>query len=178
MEVSAMSTAGQFLFAVGYVVASAAAGRKSMINLIFLTVSLHEQECLLLVGEFFAFLGNIEDGPNGDVVVDHYNRYLSGDLEMADSNAAFLQNLCEELHFDPQKASEIHEEIYHKRLQQCVADGELDDKDVSELLKVRKIFRNYVKRSRSAENRTESAKELKKMIAFNTLVVAYQPFFF
>ena len=33
----------------------------------------------------------------------------SGDLEMADSKAAFLQNLCEELHFNPLKASEIHE---------------------------------------------------------------------
>ncbi|KAK6246772.1 hypothetical protein QUC31_018337 [Theobroma cacao] len=165
--------------------------------------------------------------------------FQSGDLEMADSKAAFLQNLCEELHFDPQKASEIHEEIYRKKLQQCVADGELDEKDVAALLKVRvmlcipqqtvdaahsdicgslfekavkdaiaagvdgydadvrkavrkaahglrltreaamsiaskavrKIFLNYVKRSRSAENRTESAKELKKMIAFNTLVV-------
>lgn len=30
---------------------------------------------------------------------------------------------------------------------------------------------NYIKRSRAAENRTESARELKKMIAFNTLVV-------
>lgn len=30
---------------------------------------------------------------------------------------------------------------------------------------------NYIKRSRAAENRTEAAKELKKMIAFNTLVV-------
>lgn len=37
--------------------------------------------------------------------------FQSGDLEMADSKAAFLQNLCEELHFDPQKASEIHEGI-------------------------------------------------------------------
>ncbi|KAE8713470.1 TIC110 protein [Hibiscus syriacus] len=165
--------------------------------------------------------------------------FQSGDLEMADSKAAFLQNLCEELHFDPQKASEIHEEIYRKKLQQCVADGELDDSDVAALLKVRvslcipqqtvdaahsdicgslfekavkdaissgvdgydadvknavrkaarglrltreaamsiaskavrKVFLNYVKRSRSADNRTESAKELKKMIAFNTLVV-------
>lgn len=163
----------------------------------------------------------------------------SGDLEMADSKAAFLQNLCEELHFNPLKASEIHEEIYRQKLQQCVADGELSDEDVSALLKlrvmlcipqqtveaahtdicgslfekvvkeaiaagvdgydadikksvrkaahglrltreaamsiaskaVRKIFMNYVKRARAIGNRTESAKELKKMIAFNTLVV-------
>lgn len=32
-----------------------------------------------------------------------------GALEAADSKASFLQRLCEELHFDPQKASEIHE---------------------------------------------------------------------
>ncbi|KAE8722740.1 TIC110 protein [Hibiscus syriacus] len=36
---------------------------------------------------------------------------------------------------------------------------------------VRKFFLNYAKLSRSADNRTESTKELKKMIAFNTLVV-------
>lgn len=38
-------------------------------------------------------------------------------------------------------------------------------------MKVRKIFINYIKRARGAGNRTEAAKELKKMIAFNTLVV-------
>lgn len=38
-------------------------------------------------------------------------------------------------------------------------------------MQVRRIFLNYVKRARTAENRTEAAKELKKMIAFNTLVV-------
>ncbi|KAG2672928.1 hypothetical protein I3843_13G057200 [Carya illinoinensis] len=163
----------------------------------------------------------------------------SGDLEMADSKAAFLQNLCDELHFDPQKASEIHKEIYRQKLEQCVADGELDENDVSALLRlrvmlcipqqtveaahsdicgslfekavkeaiaagvdgydadvkksvqkaahglkltreiamsiaskaVRQIFVNYIKRARAAANRTEAAKELKKMIAFNTLVV-------
>lgn len=179
-----------------------------------------------------------------DVTSKVYRKRLAqavtgGDLEMADSKAAFLQNLCEELHFDPQKASQIHEEIYRQKLQQCVADGELDEQDVAALLKlrvmlcipqqtveaahsdicgslfekvvkeaiaagvdgydadikqsvrkaahglrltretamsiaskaVRKIFINYIKRARAAGNRTESAKELKKMIAFNTLVV-------
>jgi hypothetical protein len=38
-------------------------------------------------------------------------------------------------------------------------------------MQVRKIFINYIKRARAAGSRTESAKELKKMIAFNTLVV-------
>ncbi|CAI0399640.1 unnamed protein product [Linum tenue] len=162
-----------------------------------------------------------------------------GDLEVADSKAAFLQNLCEELHFDPLKAKEIHEEIYRQKLQQCIADGELSEANVKSLLRlrvmlcipeqtieaahadicgglfekvvkdaiasgidgydmdvrkavrkaahglklsreaamsiaskaVRKIFVTYVKRARSSDNRTESAKELKKMIAFNSLVV-------
>ena len=38
-------------------------------------------------------------------------------------------------------------------------------------MKVRHIFINYIKRARVAGNRTETAKEPKKMIAFNTLMV-------
>ncbi|XP_065880320.1 protein TIC110, chloroplastic [Euphorbia lathyris] len=179
-----------------------------------------------------------------DVTSKAYRKRLSqavtsGDLGAADSKAAFLQNLCEELHFDAQKATEIHKEIYRQKLQQCVANGELSEEDVVALNRlrvmlcipqqtideahsdicgslfekvvkeaiasgvdgydddvkkavrkaalglrltrdaamaiagkaVRKIFINYIKRARSADNRTESAKELKKMIAFNTLVV-------
>ncbi|KAK7372201.1 hypothetical protein VNO80_05573 [Phaseolus coccineus] len=179
-----------------------------------------------------------------DITSKVYRKRLSqaaadGELEMADSKAAFLQNLCDQLHFDPQKASELHEEIYRQKLQKCVADGELSEEDVASLLRlrvmlcipqqtveavhsdicgsmfekvvkeaiasgvdgydaeiqkevrkaahglrltrevamsiaskaVRKIFINYIKRARGAGNRTESAKELKKMIAFNTLVV-------
>ncbi|EPS69416.1 hypothetical protein M569_05346 [Genlisea aurea] len=164
----------------------------------------------------------------------------SGDLAKVDSKAAYLQNLCEELHFDPEKAIEIHEEIYSRKLQQLVSDkGELSDEDVktleqiqimfcipkqtaeaahaaicgslfekvvkeaiasgvdgydSEIKKavrkaafglrltrevamsiagkaVRKIFINFIQRARAAGSRTESAKELKKMILFNSLVV-------
>lgn len=52
-----------------------------------------------------------------DVTSKVYRKRLAqavtgGDLDMADSKAAFLQNICEELHFDPQKASEIHEGSY------------------------------------------------------------------
>lgn len=162
-----------------------------------------------------------------------------GALEAADSKASFLQSLCEELHFDPQKACEIHEEIYRQKLQQFLANGELNDEDVAALLRlrvmlcipqqtveaahtdicgslfekvvkdaissgvegydgevkkavrkaahglrltreaamsiaskaVRRIFVIYIKRARAAENRTEAAKELKKLITFNTLVV-------
>lgn len=190
-------------------------------------------------------LGNREaDSILLDITIKVYRKRLSqavssGDLEAASSKAAFLQDLCDELHFDPHKASEIHEEIYRQKLQQSVADGELSEEEVSSLLRirvllcipqetvdaahadicgrlfekvvkdaiasgvdgydadikasvrkaaqglrltkeaamaiaskaVRKVFLNYVQRSRGAGNRIESAKELKKMIAFNTLVV-------
>jgi hypothetical protein len=167
------------------------------------------------------------------------NAVSSGDLEAQDSKAKYLQKLCEELHFDAQKAGAIHEEIYRQKLQQCVTDGELSDDNVAALLRlrvmlcipqqtvdtahaeicgtifekvvrdaissgvdgydaetrksvrkaahglrlsretamsiaskaVRRVFTNYIRRARAAENRTDSAKELKKMIAFNTLVV-------
>lgn len=38
-------------------------------------------------------------------------------------------------------------------------------------MQVRKIFVTYIKRSRAVQNRTEAASELKKMVAFNNLVV-------
>lgn len=49
-----------------------------------------------------------------EVTSKAYRKRLSqavsgGELEAADSKATFLQNLCEELRFDPKKASEIHE---------------------------------------------------------------------
>ncbi|KAI3760365.1 hypothetical protein L1987_50760 [Smallanthus sonchifolius] len=162
-----------------------------------------------------------------------------GALAAADSKAAFLQNLCEELHFDTEKAIEIHEAIYRQNLQQYVSDGELSDDEVKSLERlqvmlcilkqtvekiheeicgtlfekvvkeaiaagvdgydadvkqsvrkaayglrltrgvamsiagkaVRKIFASYIQRSRASGSRTEAARELKKMIAFNNLVV-------
>lgn len=179
-----------------------------------------------------------------EITTKVYRRRLSqvvsgGDLEAAPSKAVFLQNLCNELRFDPQKASEVHEDIYRQKLQQCVADGNLSKEDVAALLRlrvllcipqqtidsahadicgrlfqkvvdeaisagvdgydsemkakiqkaaqglrltkeaamaitskaVRSVFVNYVKRARTAESRTESARELKKMIIFNNLVV-------
>ncbi|KAK1272270.1 hypothetical protein QJS04_geneDACA005893 [Acorus gramineus] len=163
----------------------------------------------------------------------------SGELQAADSKAAYLQKLCEDLRFDPEKASGIHKDIYRQRLQKSVEDGVLDDDDNAALLRlrvllcipqqtvedahadicgrlfekvvkdaiasgvdgydaeakaavrkasqglrlkpeaamaiaskaVRMVFVNYVKRSRMAGNREESARELKKMIIFNSLVV-------
>ncbi|KAK2386625.1 protein TIC110, chloroplastic [Trifolium repens] len=179
-----------------------------------------------------------------DVTSKVYRKHLAkafsgGELEMADSKAALLQNLCDELHFDPQKACKIHEEIYRQKLQHLVTDGELSEEGAAALLRlrvmlcipqntveaahsdicgslfgkvvmeaiasgvdgydaeirksvrkaahglqltreiamsiaskaVRKMFITYIKRARGAENSKESAKELKKMIAFNTLVV-------
>ncbi|KAF9594954.1 hypothetical protein IFM89_035524 [Coptis chinensis] len=190
-------------------------------------------------------LGNREaEAIMSEVASKVYRRRLSqavssGDLEAADSKATFLQNLCDELHFDPQMASDIHKDIYQQKLKQLVAKGELSEEDVSALLRlrvmlcipqktvetahsdicgslfekvvrdaiasgvdgydadvrasvrkaahglrltkdaamdiaskaVRKMFVNYIKLSRAAGSRTESARELKKMIAFNTLVV-------
>ncbi|XP_074583679.1 protein TIC110, chloroplastic [Curcuma longa] len=179
-----------------------------------------------------------------DVTSRVYRRRLarafsSGDLDAAPSKAAYLQNLCEELHFDPNNASKIHEEIYRQKLQQFVEDGELSDEEVASLQRyrillcihqetvdaahadicgrlfekavrdaiasgvdgydddmrnsvrkasqglrltteaamaiaskaVRKVFITYIQRSKSAGSRTEAAKELKKLIAFNALVV-------
>ncbi|KAF5744458.1 hypothetical protein HS088_TW07G00029 [Tripterygium wilfordii] len=179
-----------------------------------------------------------------DVTSKVYRKRLAqavsgGDLDAADSKAAFLQKLCDELHFDPQKASEVHEEIYRQKLQHCIADGELSDEHVAALLRlrimlcipqqtveaahsdicgslfekvvkdaiasgvdgydvdvkkavrkaahglrltleaamsitskaVRRIFINYIRQARAAENRTQAAKTLKQLIAFNNLVV-------
>ena len=49
-----------------------------------------------------------------DVTSKAYRKLLSqafssGALDAADSKANYLQNLCDQLHFDPEKASEIHE---------------------------------------------------------------------
>ncbi|KAJ4837864.1 hypothetical protein Tsubulata_019747 [Turnera subulata] len=91
-----------------------------------------------------------------DVTSKVYKKQLAqaaapgGALDMADSKAAFLQNLCEELRLDPQKATEVHEEvtpcfllfleIYRQKLQQCLADGELCEKDVSSLTRLRVLL--------------------------------------
>ncbi|KAG0587880.1 hypothetical protein KC19_2G198400 [Ceratodon purpureus] len=180
-----------------------------------------------------------------EVTVKIYRRMLAkavqnGDLDAAPSKAMFLQNLCDTLQFDPAKAGEVHEEIYRNKLEQCVADGKLDDEDVKNLLRlrvllcipqeivdaahaeicgrifsktvddaisagidgydadmkaavrngvtglrltqesameiaakaVRRIFVTYVKRSRSAGSRVESARELKKMVMFSNIVVS------
>ncbi|KAF6994892.1 hypothetical protein CFC21_011492 [Triticum aestivum] len=161
------------------------------------------------------------------------------DLAAAPSKASFLQNLCEELQFDPELASKMHEDIYRQKLQQFVADGELS-KDETEALTafqvrlcipqetvdaahtgicgqlfekvvkeailsvdgynadrreavrkaaqslnlkkeaamtifskaVRKLFLNYIQKAKAAGNRIEQAKELKKLISFNTVVVS------
>lgn len=49
-----------------------------------------------------------------DITTKMYRKRLAqsvsgGDLDGAPSKAKFLQKLCDELHFDPQKATEIHE---------------------------------------------------------------------
>ncbi|KAL9251913.1 TIC110, chloroplastic-like protein [Drosera capensis] len=77
-----------------------------------------------------------------DVTSKTYRRQLSqavssGELEAADSKAVFLQNLCDRLLLDPEKASKIHEEIYRQKLQHYIADKELSDQEVAALLRLR-----------------------------------------
>ncbi|KAM7485473.1 hypothetical protein LguiA_001482 [Lonicera macranthoides] len=56
-----------------------------------------------------------------------------GNLEpLSDCEAAYLENLSEEVHFDP-LTIKIHEEIYRHNLQQAVSDGELCEKDIKSL---------------------------------------------
>ncbi|KAK1695098.1 hypothetical protein QYE76_011795 [Lolium multiflorum] len=178
-----------------------------------------------------------------DVKSQAYRKRLAkcfnSDLAAAPSKASFLQNLCEELHFDPELASKMHEDIYRQKLQQFVADGELSKDETEALMAfqvrlcipqetvdaahadicgqlfekvvkeaivsvdgynadrreavrkaaqslnlkkeaamtifskaVRKLFLNYIQRAKAAGNRIEQAKELKKLISFNTVVVS------
>ena len=56
-----------------------------------------------------------------DVTSKVYRKQLAqsvsrGDLVAAQSKAEFLQNLCDDLHFDPQKAIKIHEGMIHCKL--------------------------------------------------------------
>lgn len=180
-----------------------------------------------------------------DITIKVYRKRLAqaaavgGDLDQAPSKASFLQSLCDSLHFDPEKAKEVHEDIYRQKLQQCLSDGDLGEDDVKALRRlhvllclpqetvdaahaticgrlfektvddaiaagvdgydvdmkaavqrsvkglrlskesamaiagkaVRAVFLTYIKRARGAGSRVESAKELRKMVIFNVLVV-------
>lgn len=64
----------------------------------------------------------------------------SGELDAASSKAEYLQVLCDKLAFDPEKAAQIHEEIYRQKLQQCLQDNELSDADVAALLRLRVLL--------------------------------------
>lgn len=71
------------------------------------------------------------------------------------------------------KAVSIHFECFALMVHPCGFESEFKFSFFLQItsMQVRKIFINYVKRARGTGNRTEAAKELKKMIAFNTLVV-------
>ncbi|XP_026418125.1 protein TIC110, chloroplastic-like [Papaver somniferum] len=69
-----------------------------------------------------------------------FQAVASGALDAADSKAAFLQNLREDLYFNPDKATEVHKEIYRQKLQQSVADGELEEAHVAALLRLRVLL--------------------------------------
>ncbi|KAL4558429.1 hypothetical protein LXL04_036629 [Taraxacum kok-saghyz] len=118
------------------------------------------------------------------------------DGELSDSEVKSLERLQVMLCIPKQVVEKIHEEIcgtlFEKVVKEAIASG-VDgyDADVKQSVRkaayglrltrdiamsiagkaVRKIFVSYVQRSRSAGGRTEAARELKKMIAFNNLVV-------
>eukprot|EP00271_Cylindrocystis_brebissonii_P002637 TRINITY_DN13403_c0_g1_i1.p1 TRINITY_DN13403_c0_g1~~TRINITY_DN13403_c0_g1_i1.p1 ORF type:complete len:1135 (-),score=312.95 TRINITY_DN13403_c0_g1_i1:1036-4398(-) len=64
----------------------------------------------------------------------------SGALDAAPSKALFLEDLCDRLRFDPEKAFAIHEDIYRKKLEQCLADNSLSDEDVKALQRLRVLL--------------------------------------
>ncbi|XP_020867219.1 protein TIC110, chloroplastic isoform X2 [Arabidopsis lyrata subsp. lyrata] len=118
------------------------------------------------------------------------------DGELSDDNVAALLRLRVMLCIPQQTVETAHAEIcgtiFEKVVREAISSG-VDGYDAETRKSVRKaahglrlsretamciaskavrmVFTNYIRRARAAENRTESAKELKKMIAFNTLVV-------
>ncbi|GJP47634.1 hypothetical protein CLOM_g6814 [Closterium sp. NIES-68] len=68
------------------------------------------------------------------------NLVTGGELDRAASKAEVLQELCDSLKFDPEKAAQIHEEIYRQKLQQCLADKSLSDDDVAALNRLRVLL--------------------------------------
>ncbi|KAI3749826.1 hypothetical protein L2E82_20442 [Cichorium intybus] len=118
------------------------------------------------------------------------------DGELSDSEVKSLERLQVMLCIPKQTVEKIHEEIcgtlFEKVVKEAIAAG-VDgyDADVKQSVRkaayglrltrevamsiagkaVRKIFVSYIQRSRASGGRTEAARELKKMIAFNNLVV-------
>lgn len=118
------------------------------------------------------------------------------DGELSDAEVKSLERLQVMLCIPKQTVEKIHEEIcgtlFEKVVKEAIAAG-VDgyDADVKQAVRkaayglrltrdvamsiagkaVRKIFVSYIQRSRAAGGRTEAARELKKMIAFNNLVV-------
>ncbi|KAI3678567.1 hypothetical protein L6452_37863 [Arctium lappa] len=118
------------------------------------------------------------------------------DGELSDDEVKALERLQVMLCIPKQTVEMIHEEIcgtlFEKVVKEAIASG-VDgyDVDVKQSVRkaayglrltrevamsiagkaVRKIFISYIQRSRASGSRTEAARELKKMIAFNNLVV-------
>lgn len=118
------------------------------------------------------------------------------DGELSDDEVKALERLQVMLCIPKQTVETIHEEIcgtlFEKVVKEAIASG-VDgyDADVKQSVRkaayglrltrevamsiagkaVRKIFISYIQRSRASGSRTEAARELKKMIAFNNLVV-------
>lgn len=105
---------------------------------------LEEREALALTELRNVFgLGKREAEAIGvEVTTRVYKRLLAeavsgGALEAAPSKAAFLEELCDRLQFDPELAARVHEDIYRQKLEQCLKDNMLSDDDVAALLRLR-----------------------------------------
>ncbi|KAG4974628.1 hypothetical protein JHK87_031449 [Glycine soja] len=124
------------------------------------------------------------------------NKHLGDDGELSDKDAAALLRLRIMLCVPQQTIDAAHSDICGSWFEKVVKDtiasgvdgygadiwksvrkaahglGLTRDTAMSIASKtIRKIFINFIQRARAAGNHTESAKELKKMIAFNTLVL-------
>ncbi|GBG79636.1 hypothetical protein CBR_g29785 [Chara braunii] len=88
-------------------------------------------------------MGNKEtEELTGDITTKVYRRKLAAavsdrTLEAAPSKAAYLQHLCDDLRFDPERAAKVHEEIYRQKLEACLEDNKLSDEDAKALLRLR-----------------------------------------
>ena len=81
----------------------------------------------------------------GEVVAKAYRTalaraYADGGLEAAESQAAWLQDLCQSYNFDAAKALKMHEDIYRGKMAKLLDKGYLTEEDDAELGKMQKLL--------------------------------------
>jgi hypothetical protein len=81
----------------------------------------------------------------GEVVAKAYRTalaraYADGGLEAAESQASWLQDLCQAYNFDAAKALKMHEDIYRGKMAKLLDKGYLTEEDDAELGKMQKLL--------------------------------------